>query len=288
MTIEERLENMEKEMGRQKRRYRWLLGAILLLAGGLIIPAVFETTAFRARAQATGLAKIIRANGFILEDEDGNNRAVLYMARNGPCLSFHDKNGNSRAMLVVDEDGPGLSMTDEKGKPRVILSAYLDAPSLSLYDENAKNGARLVVNKSGPKLTLYDENGKARSILSVDINRTRLNMIDASDQFESLIDVSKTGASLSLDDTKSGKSFKAMEVESGPFLALSDNIWLARAMLGLSKDGPILQLLDEKGKLRFAAGRAATETPDGKTIAYPESSLILFGPDGKVIWSAIK
>jgi len=28
MTIEERLENMERELGRQKRRNRWLLGVV--------------------------------------------------------------------------------------------------------------------------------------------------------------------------------------------------------------------------------------------------------------------
>jgi len=47
-------------------------------------------------------------------------------------------------------------------------------------------------------------------------------------------------------------------------------------------------LSDENGKDRFLAGKARTVTPDGKIIEYPESSLILFGPDGKVIWSAIK
>jgi hypothetical protein len=34
MTIEERLENMERDLGRLKRRNRWLLGTILLVAGG--------------------------------------------------------------------------------------------------------------------------------------------------------------------------------------------------------------------------------------------------------------
>jgi len=55
------------------------------------------------------------------------------------------------------------------------------------------------------------------------------------------------------------------------------------------KDGsPSIALFDENGKIRFAAGKTETITPEGKTIAYPESSLIRFGPDGKVIWSAIK
>lgn len=142
MTIEERLENVERELGCQKRRNRWLLGAILLVAGGLIAPKVFETTAIRARAQGVGTAKEVRAG------------------------------------LVVTKVGPGLSLWDEKGKPRAQLVASNDGPSLSLFDEN--------------------------------------------------------------------------------------------------------------GNERFRAGKAKTVTPDGKTIEYPESSLILSGPDGKVIWRAIK
>ena len=134
MTIEERLENMERELGRLKRRNRWLLGAVLLVVGGLIAPGVFETTAVRARSQEARTTKEVRARSFILEDENGKHRA-----------------------------------------------------------------------------------------------------------------------------------------------------WL-----GVDKDGPSLSLWDEKGKIRFAAGKVETVTSDGKTIAYSESSLILFGPDGKIIWSAIK
>jgi hypothetical protein len=157
MTIEERLENMEGELERMKRRNRWLLGAILLVAGVLIVSVVLETTASRARAQAGGTAKVIRANGFVLEDENGKPRAALGVGKSAPA-----------------------------------------------------------------SLILFDENGKMRVFLAV------------------------------------------------------------------GKEGASLTLGDEKGQARFAAGWTVTVTPDGKTIEYPESSLILFGPDGKIIWSAIK
>ena len=156
MIIEDRLENVERELGRQKRRNRWLLAAILLLAGGLIVPAVFETTAFRARTQVARTAKEIRANKFVLED----------------------KNGKERASLLVTGFGSWLSLDDENGETRIGLGIFADDPSLTLYDEN--------------------------------------------------------------------------------------------------------------GKERFVAGKVVGLSSDGKTIEYPESSLILLGPDGKVIWSAIE
>jgi hypothetical protein len=46
-------------------------------------------------------------------------------------------------------------------------------------------------------------------------------------------------------------------------------------------------LSDENGRIRFAVGGTEMVLTDGKTVAYPESSLILFGPDGKILWSAI-
>jgi hypothetical protein len=93
MTIEERLENMERELGRLKRRNRWLLGAILLVVGGLIIPAVFETTAFRARAEVAGTAKEIRAKKIVLEDENGKANIGLIVTKDGPGLALFDENG---------------------------------------------------------------------------------------------------------------------------------------------------------------------------------------------------
>jgi hypothetical protein len=200
MTIEERLANVEQELGRAKRRNRLLLGAILLVAGGLIIPAVFETTAFRARAQATGTAKEIHANAFILEDQNGKTRARLFADRYGPELILADENGKSRVRLTVDEFNATLVLSDENGKPRAQLDADNDGATLGLSDENGKS----------------------------------------------------------------------------------------HASLSMFNDGPVLTLYDEKGNARLVAGMTHTLMPDGKTITYPESSLVLFGPDGKVIWSAIK
>jgi hypothetical protein len=177
MTIEERLENMEQELGRVKRRNHKLLGAILVLLGGLVAAGVFKTTVTPAQAQGVGTAQEIRAKSIVLEDESGKPRAVL----------------------GADKDGPRLELRDENGKNCAVLSALKDGPALGLYDEK---GVR-------------------------------------------------------------------------------------RAGMAVGKDGPMLELWDEKGQYRFAAGKTKTVSPDGKTIEYPESSLILFGPDGKVIWSAI-
>jgi hypothetical protein len=75
-------------------------------------------------------------------------------------------------------------------------------------------------------------------------------------------------------------------LKDGPGLNLLDENGKPRAGLGVSKDGPTLILIDENGKGRATVGVTQTTTPDGRTTTYPESSLLLFGSDGKIIWQA--
>jgi len=223
MTIEERLENMEQEMGRVKRRNRWLLGAILLLLGGFVFAGLSKTTVKPAQAQITGTPEEIRTKRILIEDENGNVRARLLAIKEGPSLSLWDENGKPRASLHLIKDGPSLMLLNENGKPGASLNLYKDNRFLTLYDENGKPRVSLSAYKIGSDLMLYDENS------------------------------------------------------------------MLRARLNALKDGPQLMLLDNNFQMRFSAGKAQTLSPDGKAIVErPESSLVLCGPDGKVIWSAIE
>jgi len=268
MTIKERLENVERELGRQKRRNRRLLGAIVLVAGGLIVPLVFETTAFRARAQVAGTAKEIRARSLVIEDENGNGRAELCVDQNGSRLRLCDEKGFARAALgVANKDGPILTLFDQNGKLCVGLSALSDGPELTMYDEKGERRALLLLQKYGARLMLVDEKGYTRAALGV---------------------ANKDGPILTLNG-EDGKGHVSLDVnKNSPCLSLWDENEKARAMMEVNKDGPDLTMYDEKGIMRFVAGKVTLESPEGKTIGYPESSLILFGPDGKSIWSAIK
>jgi len=95
MTIEDRLENMERELGRVKE--------------------------VLARSQVKGTAKEIRANSFVLEDENGKPRAGLHMTKYGPSLALNDEKGVARAALNMAKYGPGLMLFGPDGK--VIWSA---------------------------------------------------------------------------------------------------------------------------------------------------------------------
>ena len=52
-------------------------------------------------------------------------------------------------------------------------------------------------------------------------------------------------------------------------------------------DTPGMALYNAAGQNRATLGVTRGQTHDGKTITYPESSLLLYGADGKVtVWSA--
>ena len=100
--------------------------------------------------------------------------------------------------------------------------------------------------------------------LAVDKDGTRLRMNNENGESRAALGVTKDMVGLALND-KNGKS---------------------RIVLGVAKEGPMLGLNDADGKTRAVLGITQTTTPDGKVITYPESSLLLFDPNGNVIWEA--
>jgi len=240
MTTEERLENLERELARAKRRTRRLLaGAVLVLGIGLVVWA-FGPDKTLAQVAAGGV-KEVRANQFLLVDENGKPRAKLSVDKDGPWLVLADENGKDRAALGVDEDGPRLALLDANGKVRAGLAMDEDGPGLYLYDENDNLRVMVSVDKDGSGLSLSDENGKPRATLAAFAVGSGLNLSDENGKPRAIL-----------------RAFK-----DGPRLALSDENGKPRAMLGAFKDGPTLGLIDENGKVIWAAGGAdgAATTP---------------------------
>jgi len=161
MMTEERLEKVERELRAAKRRSRWLLVALGLGLGAMALVWASAASVPKAEAQGAADGRTVRANMFILEDENGKPRAALAALKDGPVLSLFDENGKPRAGLAVAKDGPRLGLLDENGKARAVLFALKDGPVLNLFDENGKTRVGLDVNADGPVLNLLDAAGKA-------------------------------------------------------------------------------------------------------------------------------
>ncbi len=81
MTTEQRLEKLEMELARAKRRNRLLLAVVLLAA-------VIMTTAAVTTEDIYSRKKVVEANAFILVDGNGKTRAILFVDKDGPMLGL--------------------------------------------------------------------------------------------------------------------------------------------------------------------------------------------------------
>ena len=247
MSTDERMERIEGQLARIRWINRCLIACIVLSLGVWFIRETFtpETAAEQSDV------KVIRANGFILEDENGKIHADLTVFNRGPRLSLYDKKGNTRAKLYVGMSGPSLSLSDEPnlemrnkdGNTRASLTVYDNGPSLSLYDENGWGGVGLVFsNERGPSLSMMYENRG---------------------MFGAMLSVRKDGPCLSL-DSENGKGAASLRVHDplGPCLSLhsengkelyDDVKSKAGAMLTVIGHEPMLGLTDENGRMIWSA-----------------------------------
>ena len=154
---------------RHKRNWLAVVGVLTAsFAGGGLSHWLLSGGRSAYAQQAAGV-KTVRANRFILEDENGNERASLGVDKDGPALILHDEKGNTRARLAVFKDALGLSLLDENGKARAALGMTEEGrePGLWLYDEKGQPRAALTALKDEPGLWLYDEKGQTRAKLDV-------------------------------------------------------------------------------------------------------------------------
>jgi hypothetical protein len=307
MTIEERMEKLERELVQARHRNRWQLGAlILVLAGlGLTLARVWTKPAGIAHSQTDdATTKVIHANGFVLEDVNGAVRARLDLVDGYPAMRLLDATAKPRVILGAPKEGPSLVLVDWTAKNGAVLSALEGGPSLAMGDASGSNAVSLGVSKEGPDLLLTDKTGKNRVGLYLSDDEPALRLCDRNGK--TVVHLTATvgapwlflyglpgksyarlGADeLALADEK-GRVRARMELATGwPMLDLMDEQENIRTVLHLGKEGPTLRFSDEKGTGRLTLGANKTVMPDGTQVSHPESSLWLFGPDGKGLWSA--
>jgi hypothetical protein len=152
MTTEERLERVEKELVKAKRRSR-----VVLVAAVMAVAVVFLLGAGNGTVQ-----NVIRAGKFELVDASGTVRAALGSDSAGRSALAFGNEKNPRIVLALDSaGGSALVLCDQNGKGRVLLAlSGSGEPDLELYDQNDTSRVMLGLDTSGPMLYLCDQNGK--------------------------------------------------------------------------------------------------------------------------------
>ncbi len=161
-----------------------------------------------------------------------------------------------------------FEVVDTTGKVRAVLGATPGAPGRIQLPAVGKEPAKLLVVPEGnPGLVLFDASGKQRAELTLyAAGDPGLVLFDAAERERAELTLFSNG---------------------DPSLTLSDGAGKKRAELTAYPNGdPSLELRDATEKVRAVLGAADLEGVNaGKERARSESSLVLFGKDGKVLWA---
>lgn len=165
MSLEERLEHLERELAAVRKRHRrhqfGMLALIVALAAGFYALRQSDT-----QPVGDGVADTIRARSFVLYDIKGNARGLLAMNEDTPALILTDENGRPRVGLFTNREGSSISLSNEKGVVRAGLTATAGGvSSLNFNDDANQNGMVLGTAESGPSLRMMDANGISRLVM---------------------------------------------------------------------------------------------------------------------------
>jgi hypothetical protein len=185
MTIESRLDILEKELIHAQRRNRFLWAGMALMIGiGLV------TQAYGSKTE-----KQIRSNSFVLEDANGKARAALSMVKDKPALVLLDEKGMARAQLGINELGARFALFDEKGIARAQLGMNELGPRFVLFDEKGMARTQLGMNELGPGFVLFDEKGIARSQLGMNkYGNPEMDLFNKKSKSQVVLSIGNTGA----------------------------------------------------------------------------------------------
>lgn len=155
-------------------------------------------------------------------------------------------------------------LVDAQGRQRAILDLKKDEPGLALLDENGNVRALLSLVPEGPILDLIGTDGKSAARVDSLLNQPGLVLLDANRNVRAGLTMNPLGPGLDIADASGG----------------------LRASLEAGSNGPALALFDANG-YETQVGVTDLITPmTGETHKTSAASIVLFGKDKKVLWSA--
>ncbi len=253
----ETLANRVAKLEAQNRRLRKTGIAALVVAAAVI-----------AMGQAPA-KKIIEANEFVLKDAAGKTRARLDMEVGRPTLALLSAGGLPIAALAGGDE-PFFTLQKPGTTEQVQLGASKAFVGLAIYDKEIRAG--LSLQKGVAALDIADEKGRVQ--LSLSGSSTETNMT--------------TGPGLTIHDPD-GKAFVSLGLSplgAGADLTMHESGGNQSVLLSTFQGKPSLTLTDNEG---FSAdfGSADLVVPKtGRKESTSAASVVLFGKDKKVLWSA--
>lgn len=203
-------------------------------------------------------------------------------------LVIKDAKGSPRIRLGMKASVAMIEMLDRNGRATVELSAW---------DANSFSSRVIVKSRDGHSVSLSGDNSSVDISLHTPIDEKELmaNMQKIRDGNIDAVHSKDSWIKLSLDDEKAEFSIWKDGQPRGSWfvdriytqLSLSDPNGKARGIWDIAYGAPALTLLDQAGKSRLALGRnEVKDLNSGAVERRTESSILLFGENGKAIFSA--
>jgi hypothetical protein len=150
-------------------------------------------------------------------------------------------------------------------------------------DERASSQETGVADGSGKERAIWSTHSRAIWSTCSAFNFPYLAFFDDKGQVGQFLDP----AAVALADDQGKRRAILYTGTEGPSLELLDGSSGSRAALHAWKDAARLELYDSSARFRAVLGSTSLQIPRTGTVEErPESSLILFDKDGKVIWRA--
>jgi hypothetical protein len=141
-------------------KIRYFLFVVIALAAGIAGGMVSQRFLQPSPREDGELKNIIVAHEFHLVDEEGRDRWVLNLSKDGePTVTFVNQNGWAPMAIGINKEGlPFFNMVLEPNRK--------GGPSLIMMDSQMKSRALLGLSEEGePHLSLLDETGQKRLAL---------------------------------------------------------------------------------------------------------------------------
>lgn len=162
--IGRRIDALERENARLKRRWRLLLGSVAL-------SSLAALNLFLHESQKTPSTEIVEASQFVVRDADGFVRAVLGANADGSAgLTLQDRAAEERLRLVLLADGsPGISFADPLGRTRAVLGLLPDQTASLVFADREGRGRTVLGLSTDESSTLVfvDRDGYTRAGMGV-------------------------------------------------------------------------------------------------------------------------
>ncbi len=106
--------------------------------------------------------KVVEANAFILLDDQGIRRGMMFVREGTASLNLLDAAGKHRAGLNVAADGgAAICVNDSNGCPQALLGLQATGdPFLALVDTKGRPRACVTISNNSVWLIPVDEHGK--------------------------------------------------------------------------------------------------------------------------------